>query len=251
MGFNFDNSGIASRYRCARALRPDVLGQWLDAIRNGVGGVGIDSVLDLGCGTGRFSGGLQRAFSCDVIGVEPAQKMIAQAAREPRVHYVVGRAEAIPLAGDAIDLTFLSMVWHHLADKRRAGREIHRVVKPDRFLCVRTSTIELLDHYLYLQFFPSARAINERTLPARAQLTQWAAASGFQLIQQREIRQAIDPSIIEYARRIEQRGLSDLARISDAEFERGAQALRTHAQNVSESIAPIIEPVDLFVFVRD
>jgi ubiquinone/menaquinone biosynthesis C-methylase UbiE len=251
MAFDFDHCDIAARYATARALRPEVLRQWLDAVAAGVRGASIDSVLDLGCGTGRFTSGLEQAFSCDVIGVDPSAKMLAQAPSQRRFSYVVGRAEALPLADEAVDLAFASMVWHHFNDKTRAGTEIHRVLRPGKFLCIRTSTIDTLDSYVYLRFFPTARAINERTLPSRTQMNAWAMGSGFQLIRHQEIQQETDPSLSQYAARIEQRGLSDLARIADVDFESGVRALWAHCERCPEVGKPVVEPMDLFVFRRD
>jgi ubiquinone/menaquinone biosynthesis C-methylase UbiE len=251
MGFDYEHSQLPARYNAARALRPQTLRQWMDAIVQLVGGATIHLALDLGCGTGRFTSALQQAFSSDVIGLDPSRKMLAQAMPQPCVRYVVGRAEAIPISDEVIDLTFISMVWHHFHDKVRAGREVHRTLKPGGFLCIRTSTIETLDSYLYLRFFPTALVINEQTLPSRAQLNHWATSSGFRLRQRSEIRQQVNASLPEYVARIEQRGLSDLARISDGEFADGLRELRAYCDQQPGARGPVFETLEFFAFTRE
>src|ERR687885_1633795 len=57
-------------------------------------------VLDLGAGTGLFAVALAEWFGVDVLAVEPAAAMRREALqkrRHPRVTYLAGNAEAIPL----------------------------------------------------------------------------------------------------------------------------------------------------------
>jgi SAM-dependent methyltransferase len=60
----------------------------------------IRRVLDLGCGTGRFTGLLADLYGTAVIGVEPSRAMLA--GREPldptRAAFLAAAAEALPLA---------------------------------------------------------------------------------------------------------------------------------------------------------
>jgi ubiquinone/menaquinone biosynthesis C-methylase UbiE len=65
------------------------------------------SVLDLGCGAGHFTTPLADRFGGTVFAVEPSASLRQVAARShphPRVAYLGGRAEAIPLAAGSCDL---------------------------------------------------------------------------------------------------------------------------------------------------
>jgi ubiquinone/menaquinone biosynthesis C-methylase UbiE len=53
--------------------------QWQDLLSTHVGGIAISLVVDLGCGTGRFSELLAAQFVARVIGIDPSQKMLEQA----------------------------------------------------------------------------------------------------------------------------------------------------------------------------
>ena len=66
-----------------------------------------DLILDLGCGTGRFSEGLAEKFDATVIGIDPSAKMLERARaknRDYRVQYYQGQADSIPLPGQSVDV---------------------------------------------------------------------------------------------------------------------------------------------------
>jgi len=105
---DYDLTEIAASYDRARDHSPTVLDQWMNAVAPHVDGVSIRIVLDLGCGTGRYSNGLARRFGARVIGVDPSRKMLEQARQKPddgHVCYVRGRAEEIPLAKGSVEMT--------------------------------------------------------------------------------------------------------------------------------------------------
>ena len=86
----------------------------------------ISLVLDLGCGTGRFSEMLAAELRAPVIGLDPSKKMIDQARRKSAASPVVfGRASAheLPLPEGCVDLVFMSQIYHHLRDPPAAVRE--------------------------------------------------------------------------------------------------------------------------------
>ena len=98
--------------------------------------------LDLGSGTGRMTPSLAAVFGGPVYGVEPAAKMRAQAlaqAGHPAVTYVDGSAEHVPFPAASCDAALLFFVWHHVADRDGAARELRRVVKPGGKLFVQAN----------------------------------------------------------------------------------------------------------------
>ena len=52
----------ANRYDVARRLPPQTQTQWLETLRASLPQNAITKVLDLGCGTGRFTTGLSKTF---------------------------------------------------------------------------------------------------------------------------------------------------------------------------------------------
>jgi ubiquinone/menaquinone biosynthesis C-methylase UbiE len=95
-------------------------------------------VLDLGCGTGTLLLMLQQAAPGLVLtglDIDPTVLRIAQAKSQTGTHpvsWVRGPADSLPFAGERFDRVVTSLVTHHLtaAQKRRAFREVWRVLKP-------------------------------------------------------------------------------------------------------------------------
>src|SRR5262245_40255808 len=117
----------------------------MDAVARYVGDGPLTTILDLGCGTGRFADALATRFGATVIGVDPSRKMLAQARakrRQGAVRYVCGSGESIPVGDQAVDLTFMSMVFHHFADPASAALECYRVGRTDTAVFLRAGTTE-------------------------------------------------------------------------------------------------------------
>src|SRR6267142_1167323 len=97
---DYDATEIPVAYDRGRDHGPEVLDLWMEVVSSYVKGQRIDTILDLGCGTGRFSEALAVRFDAEVIGIDPSKKMLEQAERKRRDHrvrYESGRGESIPL----------------------------------------------------------------------------------------------------------------------------------------------------------
>jgi ubiquinone/menaquinone biosynthesis C-methylase UbiE len=247
--FDYDRSDVSERYRRARGLDERMLGLWMDALTSRVPASSVNRLLDAGCGTGRFATPLARAYCVPVIGLDPSHKMLLEAGKSSDVHYVRGTIEALPFAGEWADLVFISMAWHHLTDSQLASAELHRVQPHGGYLFIRNSTRDSIDSYFYMQFFPEARRMMEIRLPWRADIIRDVELPGYSFIEQGIVRQPRDSSPADYAERIAQRGLSDLAAIDDAAFEKGLAALRAHCAQ-DKTPRGLGEDVEFFIFRR-
>jgi ubiquinone/menaquinone biosynthesis C-methylase UbiE len=70
---NYDKTEIPTTYDKARALAPETLRLWQDLLSVHIDRAGMSLVIDLGCGTGRFSELLAAHFGVQVIGIDPSQ----------------------------------------------------------------------------------------------------------------------------------------------------------------------------------
>ncbi len=89
------------------------------------------TVLDLGCGEGRYSRILQ-SKGATVTGIDPVSEFIRHArSRDPESTYLEGIAESIPCEDSCFDLvmSYLSIV--DIVDLESASAEISRVLKPN------------------------------------------------------------------------------------------------------------------------
>jgi ubiquinone/menaquinone biosynthesis C-methylase UbiE len=246
---NYDETDVADRYDEARKLLPETMNLWMESIATLVGtDQAIRRILDVGCGTGRFSGPLATKFSAKVIGIDPSRSMLARAesnVERSDVRFCLGDTRQIPVEDGSIDLIFVSMVYHHIEDPHQAAREFRRVLRDEGMLCVRNSTVEWLDKIPYLKHFPMAVEFNRRRLPSQDEIVYAMQAQKLVLHRHELVEQEFACSPIDYVAKISKRGLSDLMALGDEEFNEGLARMKEAA---AVETGPVMEPIDLFVF---
>lgn len=92
--------------------------------------------LDLGCGTGTLTLMLKRAYpDAQITGLDGDSEVLEIARNKTRgveIRWDEGLASSLPYPDSTFDRVVTSLVIHHLVtdDKRRAFKEIFRVLKP-------------------------------------------------------------------------------------------------------------------------
>ena len=116
---------VAELYERVRPSYPNEAVAWLvDRLRIGP----PSTVLDLGAGTGKLTRLLVPRVG-RVIAIEPGPEMLAQLRRAvPEAEALLGAAEAIPLADDAVDAVVCGQSFHWFRTGE-ALREIQRVLR--------------------------------------------------------------------------------------------------------------------------
>ena len=247
---DYDQSGIARTYDEARALTPARHRHWQRLLSAHVDRAAISLVVDLGCGTGRFSEMLAAELGARVIGLDPSEKMIDQARRKPATSLIVfGRASAheLPLTDGCVDLVFMSQVYHHLPDPAGVARECERVLRRGGYVCIRTGTRE--NDVVVPNFFPAVRPMLDADLPSSEEISSNFAAAGFTLRHYEIVTEVVAPDWPSFVRKSALRADSFLARLSDTEFEQGMAALCAHRANIDPDKA-VTEEIDWFVFTN-
>ncbi len=107
------------------------------------------SILDIGCGTGHF---LRLASTvwpdAQLHGVDPANKMISEAARlNSKGNFKVGFAENIPLPDASADIIVSSLSFHHWADQQKGIYEIARILRPNGLFCLADHSLSIAKHF--------------------------------------------------------------------------------------------------------
>jgi ubiquinone/menaquinone biosynthesis C-methylase UbiE len=246
---DYDATDIASTYDRGRDHGPEFLDLWMNVVSAHVKDQPPKRILDLGCGTGRFTEALAVRFDADVIGIDPSKKMLEQARSKPsdaRIRYAHGRGESIPLPDNSVDLVFMSMIFHHFDDPKLAARECRRVLRDGGTAFLRAGTRERIRSYPYVDFFPESRAILTEVLPANAFVREVFEAAGCRMVTEELVTQKIAPSYAAYAEKLAAGADSVLASLSRRDFDAGMRALRAHAAH-SDGQA-VFEPIDVFVF---
>jgi ubiquinone/menaquinone biosynthesis C-methylase UbiE len=190
-------------------------------------------VLDVGCGTGRWTEEVIAAGR-RAVGLDPSAAMLARArARLPGAALVRGRAESLPFASGRFGAVVCVYVIHHLDEPARFVAEAARVLGDRGTL----SVLALAPHdgqdswYLY-DHFDGMREADCARYPPTSSIQAWMAAAGL-----------IDIGV-EIAARIQgmaqgasvfddpvltRHGTCQLSLLGDAEFERGLARIRRAA----------------------
>jgi SAM-dependent methyltransferase len=95
--------------------------------------------------------------------------------------WVLGHAEALPIADQTVHRVLLSLVLHQIAHRERALREVYRVLRPRGRFLVRTVAPEVaLQAWVPFRFFPPVATVEAARLPAIADILTLCTQAGFQ-----------------------------------------------------------------------
>lgn len=101
-------------------------------------GLGGQSVLDLGTGTGSLAHGFAQR-GCRVIGLDPSSAMLhgAQQTRpsDTALAYVRGFAESLPFAHETFDVAVAGQCWHWF-DRPHVAQRLRSVLRPNGLIVI-------------------------------------------------------------------------------------------------------------------
>jgi len=157
-GRQVDWDEAADRYAHSRVHVTDTAA-YEPPVTEALGDAPPGPVVDLGAGTGIWSGVLAGWTGRTVVAVEPAAGMRRHAAADPRpaVHHVAAHADRLPLRDGTAGGAWLSAVLHHVGDIATCARELRRVLAPGAPVLIRGAFAGRVDHLPQVHFFPEVR----------------------------------------------------------------------------------------------
>lgn len=248
---DYDKTKVPATYDAARGYSPTVMQLWLDVLSDHIERDQVANILDLGCGTGRYSRALAEHFGAALTGVDPSEDMLAQARDKNTgngaMAFLAGGGDKVPLESAAVDLVFMSMVYHHLRNPEAVARECRRVLRPGGHVFLRNGTADQIESYPYIDFFPGVREIIAARLATGAAISAVFEAAGFALHAQGVIAHPMASHWREFTDKMALRADSFVAALPDQAFEAGMAALLAHGDQVDSS-GPVTVNVEYFVF---
>jgi SAM-dependent methyltransferase len=238
-------------YAAGRQMSPDALQTWMEAFDRHLPGIRPLVWLDLGSGTGRMTPSLASAFGGPAYGVEPADKMRAQAvahAGHPGVNYAAGSAEHIPLPDASCDAALLFFVWHHVVDRDAAAQELRRVVKPGGKLFVQANFSDRMPDVWWLHVVPEWMEVHQALYRPEGEVQSDFASAGWALASRDEITWLRSASLAEDFERLRLRPTSLFEHMSEAVVEAGFARIEAVLPSLGDG--PQFETSALLVFRR-
>lgn len=239
-------------YAAGRQLPPEALQTWTEAFARHLPQTRPLAWLDLGSGTGRMTPSLASAFGGPAYGIEPSGRMRAQAlahAAHPAVTYAAGSAERIPLPAASCDAALLYFVWHHVADRAGAARELRRVVKPGGKLFVQANFSDKMPDVWWFRVVPEWRDADTAQFRSQAEVTGDFAGAGWTLAAREEVTWLRSASLAEDFARLKLRAVSVFERMSEDIIKAGFARIEATLPALGDG--PQYETSQLLVFRRE
>lgn len=249
---DYDTARQPEGYVQGRALTPAAIQRNMETFARFLPARRPLTGIDLGSGTGRFAPALADAFGGPIYGVEPSERMRAEAERHalhPQVRYLAGEAARMPLPDAGADFLLMFLSFHHFPDQPAAIAEIARVVKPGGRVFLRSTFKARIPNHWWRSYFPRSQAIEEAMFPTVAEAQALFEAAGFSTIELVEQDIPFEGDLAAQVARLKFRAVSVFEHMTEAELQDGFAAIDTAL--AAGTLEPKATTGDFLVFSRD
>lgn len=236
-------------YATGRQMSPDAQQTWMAAFARHLPETRPLVWLDLGSGTGRMTPALASAFGGPVHGIEPSDKMRAQAlahAGHPAVTYAAGSAEQIPLPDASCDAALLFFVWHHVVDRAAAARELRRVVKPGGKLFVQANFSDRMPDVWWFRVMPEWKKVDQAQFRSGAEVESDFTGAGWTLVSRDQVTWLRSANLAEDLEKLKLRAVSAFEHMSGEAVDAGFARIEAALPALGDG--PQYETSELLVF---
>ncbi len=239
-------------YAAGRQMSPDTLNTWMAAFARHLPATRPLVWLDLGSGTGRMTPSLALAFGGPAHGVEPSDKMRAQAladaahAGHAAVTYAAGSAEQIPLPDASCDAALLFFVWHHVVDREGAVQELRRVVKPGGTLFVQANFADKMPDVWWFRVVPEWRTVDQAQFRSEDEVKRDFTGAGWTFVAGDDVTWLRSANLAEDVERLKLRAVSVFEYLSEDVVDAGFARIEAALPSLGDG--PQYETSELLVF---
>jgi ubiquinone/menaquinone biosynthesis C-methylase UbiE len=190
-------------------------------------------LIDLGCGTGRWTIRLAERTGCEAVGLDKSEGMLEKARPKDtagRVQWMLGDVEALELESEGFDCALMSLMMHHVADHLAAFRGVHRVLRPGGVFLIRQGTLEQILNDPMHRFFPETIGVDLARTPMRREIERWLKEAGFAEVSAELVKQMPYTCAEEAMQEFRLRVMSSLQMISDEAYYAGLNRAEEYAR---------------------
>jgi len=216
-----DYSQVADYYD---KVRPPPTDAWISKIIE-CGEVNANSsVLDVGCGTGRFPLSISLLTKALICSLELSINMLRKGVEKDdckAILWVQGDGQKLPFRDDFFDCVYMTLVIHHVEDKELALQEIYRTLKKGGNCVIMTNSHYRIKRHI-LHCFPGVVAIDLKRFPTIPHLKSMMVKTGFKNVHHHVVKYDEGPlPTDEYINRVRKKYISTLTLLAEEEFEKG------------------------------
>ena len=226
-----DYCKIALFFDKGRTLSEQNTAMWLNRIANLSGGSKGTRVLDIGCGTGRFSIPMTTRPGFDVTGADSSADRLARAKQkdsDAKVNLILVDASRLTFPDESFDVVFMSHLLHHVDSPLTVLTECCRVLIPSGVIIIRYGAMNQIRNDVEHTFFPQVTEIDEPRTPTRELTEKWLFDTGFTNLSSEEIIQKTYQSGTAHLDAARAKSTSVLSMISEVSFQTGIQHLEEY-----------------------
>jgi len=228
-----DYSKIASYYDQGRSISNQNLDLWLGLIAKYSRASRGANILDLGCGTGRFSIPLASRLHFKVTGADSSKEMLAEAKKKDTnglVTWDQQHAEDLTYPDNSFEVVFMSHLLHHVDSPLRVLRKCKRILRPKGSIFIRFGAIDQIREDVEHTFFPETIPIDESRTPTVDMVEEWLSNAGFSGIVSEEAIQKTYDSGLSHLKATKTKSTSVLSMISPEAFKNGVKRLSQYLE---------------------
>jgi SAM-dependent methyltransferase len=214
-----DYSKIAERYDKVRPPPSDILvskiidfGKITDEC----------SVLDVGCGTGRYPLAINNSKNCVICALDPSVEMLDKATQKDEsndIMWIRGDGQHLPFRRGIFDCIYMTMVIQHIEDKKKAIQEIKYILKP-RGRCVILTGSHIRLRNQVLRGFRGFIDLDVKRFPTIPYLRKTMRGAGYSVIHHYPIEHNEYQQTDEFLEKVRNKYVSTLTLLSDDVFQR-------------------------------
>jgi len=207
------------------------------------------TVLDVGCGTGRFSLCISAIKEPILCALEPSIEMLKQAVakdKSKRVFWVRGDGQRLPFRDSLFDCVYMTTVIHHIENKEMSLREIYRVLRTAGNCVILTFSHSGIRKHI-TRDFPGVVAIDLKRIPSVPSLKKLMTIIGFKDAHHHVAQ--IDEGYIstnEYLKSVRNKYISTLTLLTEDDFQRG---FKVFEERIRRKYGNRIRKISRFVFI--
>jgi SAM-dependent methyltransferase len=223
-----DYSRIAEYYDKGRTAAGPIIELWTGLIAKYINKGRDTRLLDIGCGTGRFTLPIAKRFNCRITGADMSAEMLEKSKDKDRngiVQWEIQNIHEMTYGDESFDLIFMSNVIHHCDAPLKALCECYRVLEDKGVILIRYGAMEQIREDVTHVFFPETLALDEERTPSVDLIEKWMIEAGFSSVNTEEVEQKTFQTCEELIEAHTYKTTSVLSMISEDAYETGMERL--------------------------